>query len=68
MGTVLTKESKMDISIHRVTGILLKNAQDLGGKLEYTRKIVISSKTLEGEPTETVICLFGTEDVLELSI
>ena len=58
----------MDISIHRVTNILLKNAQNLGGELEYTRKIVIESKTLEGEPTETVITLFGTEDDLDLSI
>ena len=58
----------MDISIHRVTRIELKNADDLGGYLEFNRKIVIKSLTLEGKPTETVICLFGSEENLEIKL
>ena len=58
----------MDISIHRVTRIELKNADDLGGELEFNRKIVIKSLTIEGKPTETVICLFGSEENLEIKL
>ena len=58
----------MDISIHRVTSIELKNSESLGGNLEYIRKIVIKAKTIEGEPTESIVYLFGSEDALEVKL
>ena len=58
----------MDIGIHRVTSIELKNVEGLKPGLGYTRKIVIKSNTIENEPTETTICLFGSKDDLDVLI